>query len=352
MTAPVSAGAAGRAGGAAVPPPVGVTVAVCTHARPEQLARALRSLAALAPAPAEVLVVDNAPPTDATRELVAREFPWVRYLREAVPGLDFARNRALREAGQPVVAFLDDDAVADAGWAAALARPFAERASVAVCLGRVEALTLESDGARLFEANGGFARGTERVTLPGDAARRTLNGRRAPLVAWTVSVGSGCSMAVHRDRVLAAGGFDDALDLGAALPGGGDLDILWRMLEQGQEVVYEPAALAWHEHRPTAGAAAMQIAEHNRALVALLTKSVRHARGRRRAEVLAFLVWRLVKPGLRGARRAAGRDPLPAPAILRLWWHCWRGLGAYPAAQRLAARRLAASGPAAARGAA
>ena len=61
--------------------------------------------------------------------------------------------------------------------------------------------------------------------------------------------------------------------------------------------------------------------------------------GRPRLSVLAFLGWRLVKPGVRLIRRALGRDPLPSTVILRLWWFCLRGLVAYPAAQRLALQR-------------
>jgi hypothetical protein len=83
--------------------------------------------------------------------------------------------------------------------------------------GRVEALTLETEAQRLFEANGGFGRGLERVRLPEDA-RRPLHGRRAPLIAWAVSVGSGCSLAVRRELALGLGGFDEALDLGEVLP--------------------------------------------------------------------------------------------------------------------------------------
>ncbi|MEP7176632.1 MAG: glycosyltransferase, partial [Gemmatimonadales bacterium] len=66
------------------------------------------------PAVAEILVVDNAPPDDATQDLVAR-YPSVRYVREPIQGLDFARNRALASASGEVVAFLDDDAVAEPG---------------------------------------------------------------------------------------------------------------------------------------------------------------------------------------------------------------------------------------------
>jgi GT2 family glycosyltransferase len=316
---------------------VSVTAAVCTRARPAQLARALQSLQAQRPAAAEILVVDNDPPDDATRTLVAERFPGIRYVHEPTQGLDFARNRALASAAGEVVAFLDDDAVAAEAWAGALAAAFADSA-VAVCTGRVEALGRETEGARIFEANGGFSRGAERIRLPADAAR-PLHGRPAPLIAWAVSIGSGCSYAVRRTTALALGGFDEALDLGAALPGGGDHDLLWRALQAGHTVVYEPAALAWHEHRPGAGGVYAQVVGHQRALLAFLYKHVVHPNGGTRGPLAGYLAWRLLKPGVRLARRAVGRDPLPAPVLARMWWNCWAGLAAYPRARRVAHAR-------------
>ena len=321
--------------------PVRVTAAVCTHDRVAMLARALDSLVAQQPAVAEILVVDNAPRDDTTRELVAARYPGVRYVREPLQGLDFARNRALAEARSDVVAFLDDDAVADRGWAAALAAVFDADSAVAVCTGRVEPLGEGTEGERVFEANGGFSRGARRIRLP-DAASEPLHGRPAPLIAWAVSVGSGCSYAVRREAALALGGFDEALDLGAALPGGGDHDLLWRALRVGHAAVYEPAALAWHSHRPEAAGAHAQIVGHQRALLAFLTK---HLVGGGAGELAGYLTWRLLKPGVRLVRRAAGRDPLPAPVLARMWWNCWAGLVAYPRARRLArARREALAG--------
>ncbi|HKI00690.1 MAG TPA: glycosyltransferase [Thermoanaerobaculia bacterium] len=317
---------------------VRLSVAICTRDRPAMLRRALDSLAAQSAPPDEILVIDNAPRDGRTRDLIKAEFPAVRYLAEPVAGLDFARNRALAAATGEVVAFLDDDAVAQPGWAAAMLAPFAEDARVGAVTGRVDALAVETPAQRLFEDNGGFARGGRRVRLPLDAGQ-PLHGRRAPLIAWAVSVGSGCSLAVRRPLLLALGGFDEALDLGPALPGGGDHDALWRILQAGHEVIYEPAARARHEHRRDLAAVRDQIVGHQRALVALLVKSLLRAEGDRRLGVLAFLAWRLVKPAVRLARRAAGRDPLPAPLLLRMLGHCWAGLWAYPAALATARRR-------------
>jgi GT2 family glycosyltransferase len=320
-----------------------VTAAVCTFQRPAELSRALESLVNQDPGAAEVLVVDNSPDHSAL-DLVTRKFPHVRAVAEPVPGLDFARNRALAEAAHDVVVFLDDDAVAQPGWLAASARPLLDDAMVGIATGRVEPLSLESEGQKLFEANGGFSRGNDHVRLPADAVR-LLHGRRAPLIAWAVSVGSGCSLAVRRDLVQRIGGFDPALDMGAALPGGGDHDIMWRMLKSGYQVVYEPRAVALHEHRRGVSEAKAQIVGHQRALVALLTKQVVQTGGRRRWPVAGFLAWRLVKPGVRLLRRLGGRDPLPASLLIRMWAHCWLGLIAYPRARALARQRAAGVSP-------
>lgn len=324
--------------------PPRLSVAICTRDRPEMLRRALVSLLRQGEPPAEILIIDNAPRDGRTREItqeIARELPATRYLVEPVPGLDFARNRALDAATQEIVAFLDDDAVAQPGWAAAMAAPFADP-RVGAVTGRVGALAVETAAQRLFEANGGFARGTRRVRLPLDA-RRPLHGRRAPLIAWAVSVGSGCSLAVRRPLLLSLGGFDEALDLGPALPGGGDHDALWRVLQAGYDVVYEPSAYAHHEHRRDMAAAYRQIVGHQRALVALLVKSLVKSLfspgGRGRLGVLSFLGWRLVKPVVRLARRAVGRDPLPMTVLVRMLAHCWAGLWAYPVARIIAHRR-------------
>ena len=321
---------------------VSLGVAICTHNRPAQLKRALDSVASQSPAPLEILVVDNAPKDESARR-VCEQFPSVRYVREPVQGLDFARNTALRLATAEVVAFLDDDAVAAPGWAAAFAGAFETSPNLAICTGRVEALHRDTPGERVFEANGGFSRGLSRIELPADAGR-PLHGQSAPLIAWAVCVGSGCSYAVRRTVALGLGGFDEALDLGAELPGGGDHDLLWRALQAGHSVVYEPSALAWHEHRAEASAAYDQVIGHQRALSAFLVKHLKGPGEGRRLSLAGYLAWRLTKPGVRLLRRAFGRDPLPVAVLGRMWWNCWAGLGAYGKATRLAQLRRTAGG--------
>ncbi len=94
--------------------------------RADQLARALDSLLAQDHPDFEIVVVDNAPVTEETRELVERKCgERVRYVCEPVPGLAIAHNRGLAVVRGAVVAFTDDDVVADPRWLTELTAPFA-----------------------------------------------------------------------------------------------------------------------------------------------------------------------------------------------------------------------------------
>ncbi len=223
-----------------------VSVIVCTRDRPDDLARCLFSLATLNPAPLEILIVDNAPSTDATERLVRDRFSFARYVREPTPGLDHARNRGIAESTGDIVAFTDDDVVVDSDWVGALAHTFAGDRNIALVTGLAEPLEQETDAQIYFENYGGFGRGCHRVYLQWWPDR--------PL-PWTLvgagQLGAGANMAIRRDVLARVGSFDPALDVGTPSLGGGDHDMFFRVLRAGGVCVYEPAAVVRHRHRRT-----------------------------------------------------------------------------------------------------
>jgi glycosyltransferase involved in cell wall biosynthesis len=225
-----------------------VTIAVCTRNRPEAVERLLRSLIGQASglptgsAGLDTLLVDNAPSDERTRELAAR-WPDVRYVTEPQPGLNFARNRALVEARGEILAFLDDDVIADRHWSRGLADAWAENRDAAAFTGQVLPMEINTEAQAIFEYRGGFRRGFERVrygqVMPGN--------RLYPGGAGIF--GAGANMAFRTDVIRRLGGFDEALDTGAPLPGGGDLDMFYRIVRAGHPLVYEPRFLVFHQHR-------------------------------------------------------------------------------------------------------
>ena len=89
---------------------------------------------------------------------------------------------------------------------------------------------------------------------------------------------TGCNMAFRRDVLLEIGGFDEALDTGAPLPGGGDLDIFYRIIRAGYVLVYEPSYMVFHEHRESVSALRRQYYTWGLGLMAFVEKSYRNDR--------------------------------------------------------------------------
>src|SRR5579864_7255367 len=105
---------------------VAITAAICTYRGGPSLRGALASLAKqdLDAERYRVIVVDNAPEQlESTHELSESSVD-VRWLRAPSVGLSNARNMAASECGTPLIAFLDDDAVASADWLGALVATF------------------------------------------------------------------------------------------------------------------------------------------------------------------------------------------------------------------------------------
>lgn len=221
-----------------------LTVAICTHDRTAGLKQLMASLLPLRrESPFEVLVVDNAPSDDVTRDFVAA-LPDVRYVREERVGLDFARNRAVAEASGEVLAFLDDDVEVDGGWLTGLRLAWGEHPDAGCVTGLVLPFELATQAQITFERYGGFRRGFDTLRYVG----QSLPGNRLyPLGAGIF--GAGCNMSYRRDLVRSLGGFDEALDTGRPLPGGGDLDMFHRVVRSGHPLVYEPRYAIFHKHR-------------------------------------------------------------------------------------------------------
>ncbi|MFF6949681.1 glycosyltransferase [Streptomyces iakyrus] len=224
------------------------SVVVATRERAGQLARALDSLLAQDHPRFEIVVVDNAPVTSETRELIERKYAErVRYVCEPVPGLAAAHNAGLDAVGGEVVAFTDDDVVADPRWLTELSAPFAADAGLGCCTGLILPARLTTPAQVLLESHGGFAKGFTPRTYdpaspPGDE----------PLFPFTAGrFGSGANMAFRTAVLRSVGGFDPATGAGTAARGGDDLYGFVRVLAQGHRLRYTPYALVWHHHRET-----------------------------------------------------------------------------------------------------
>ncbi|ROP60492.1 glycosyltransferase family 2 protein [Curtobacterium sp. PhB115] len=257
---------------AATGTPVGrVSVVIGTRDRPDAVRRVVRSVLASEYYDFEVFVVDNAPSTSATRDVVASfADDRLHYVLEARPGVSRARNAGLALASGAVVAFVDDDVVVDRHWLAALADAYARDADVDCVTGLVPSGELRTPTQRYFDERVTWARNTERRVFRTSAPPADL-----PLFPFSVGAfGTGANMSLRRSAALALGGFDVALGPGTPARAGEDPDVFTRVLFSGGALAVEPTALVWHEHRADRAALRSQALGYGTGLGAWVAKLV------------------------------------------------------------------------------
>ena len=97
-----------------------ISVAICTRDRPDRLRLAIDSVLRQNHPPDEVelLIVDNAADPARLKSLAAeyRDQASIRWCHEPAAGLSRSRNLAVRVAKSELIAFMDDDAVANPDW--------------------------------------------------------------------------------------------------------------------------------------------------------------------------------------------------------------------------------------------
>jgi GT2 family glycosyltransferase len=318
-----------------------ITVAVCTRDRPSKLHRCLAALVALRDARRDarridILVIDNAPTNRATRTKV-EEFPDVRYVVEPVPGLDFARNRAIAASDHPWLAFVDDDVVVDRCWFDRVAEAIAGAPDAGGFTGPVLPLVLETEAQLRFERAGGFGKGFETIVYgrdrPGDPIYPAHPG----------SIGTGACMVFATAALRSLGGFDEALDTGPPLPGGGDIDMFYRMVRAGHTIVYLPGLLVHHEHRREMKGLRKQYYSWGLSVMTLMQKNRRSDPAMRDRHRRMLRVWR--GRYLRCLAVAlTGRGVLPpSMPIAMLWGGAVGYVGAYERSVTRVAQRKAAA---------
>ena len=315
-----------------------VTIAICTKDRVECVERLLRSLRQFdvplreGGRQLDILLVDNAPSDESTSDLAA-QYPEVRYICEPRPGLNFARNRALQEARGEILAFLDDDVIPDRGWLSGLADAWGANRDADAFTGQVLPLELETEAQILFERRGGFRRGFDRIRFGAVRPGHPLYPGGAG------SFGAGANMAFRTARLRQMGGFDEALDTGAPVPGGGDLDAFYRLIRAGHILVYEPRFLVFHQHRREMAALTRQYRRSwGVGFMCFVTKCLTHD-PQRRIPLLRLVAWwfddRFAFMLRHLKRSVRGDDHLP---VLMLIGELWGGviglLGGYGRSQR------------------
>lgn len=203
-------------------PPISVVVASYNGER--TLAECLRSLQKLKYPDYEIIVVNDGS-TDSTREIL-QEFQDVIVIHQRNKGLSHARNAGIAAARGEIVAFTDSDCFADPDWLYHVALAMTRKRCAGV--GGPNLTPMESQAIHRTVA---FA--------PGHATHVLLSVEEAEHVP-------GCNMAFWRSDLIEIGCFDPTF-----CKAGDDVDIIWRLQDNGQRILFAPGAFVWHHRRST-----------------------------------------------------------------------------------------------------
>jgi GT2 family glycosyltransferase len=248
-----------------------MTIVVCTTGdRPHALERCLASLQAQSYEETEVLIVDNSASrcvrSFASSFLRDSRF---RYIHEPRPGLAHARNASIRASTSSILAWLDDDEVADHFWAEELLAGYVDDPDAAVICGFMAPAELCTEAQLWFEQWGGHSKGrglVKAVFRPGSYDQSPLY----PLPAF----GSGGNMAYRRAAIERIGGFDVALGAGTPAMGAEDTRAFTTSLLAGDTMVFLPSAITSHYHRPTMAEFRKQLRGYGIGLTAFYTSLI------------------------------------------------------------------------------
>jgi len=210
-----------------------ISVIVCTYNRSDSLKKTLWSLANMSiPADLiwELVVVDNNS-YDNTKEVIecfieTSGLP-VRYVFERKQGHSYARNRGVREAKSDIIAFTDDDCIADKYWVSHIVDEFLSDPSLSVLGGRVELYNQEDRPITIITHK-------ERMHIM--------------FYQQIFSHMVGCNMAFVRRVFDESGYFDTRFGAGTKIPCVEDWDFIYRSYKNGYKTVYSPNVLIYHNH--------------------------------------------------------------------------------------------------------
>ncbi len=239
-----------------------VTVIICTRNRSESLRNCIKSLLNSSDPNFELIVIDNAPVDDSTKDVV-HSFRSVRYIREDRKGLDIARNTGALNASHNIVAYTDDDVLVSKDWIKTLKYCFQDPL-VHCVTGQVFPYSLSTEAQYIFEKYWGFNKGY----IPLLYDQQYFNHYcKEGVPVW--EIGAGANMAFRKEIFDQVGLFDERLDVGAA-GCSGDSELWYRILAGRLNCRYYPHLFVYHNHRETKKELQKQLFNYMRGYVAAL----------------------------------------------------------------------------------
>ena len=291
-----------------------ISVVLCTLGdRPTRLASALDALAAQDYPRFEIIIVDNGSRNGVVAGIANSLPPHVKatYAIEPRTGLSRARKRGVKALKGDVVAFIDDDELADPNWLTEMARGYLDEPDIACVTGLILPAKLDTPAQGWFEQFGGHNKGRGFTSVVFDPAAPDAQSPFYPLPPF----GAGGNMSFRRGVLARFRGFDTALGAGTRAHGAEETLLFSELLDAGLKIAYRPAAMVWHHHYAELAEVVAQMRALGTALTAYYTALVVR-KPRRFPRLLRLLPQGVRDMSSKGSvMNAAMRDDYPAVLV-------------------------------------
>ena len=205
-----------------------ISVVVCAYNADSTMEGCLASFQNVEYPNFEVIVVDDGS-TDKTGEIsdkYAARYPFIHVIHQPNLGLSAARNVGMYAAKGEIVAYTDSDCYVDPHWLTYMAWAFQDSRFAAV------------GGPNLPPPEDNRTAACVAVS-PGAPTHVLLSDEIAEHIP-------GCNMAYRKEYLMDLGGFDATYRAA-----GDDVDVCWRLMDQGNVIGFHAGMMVWHHRRNT-----------------------------------------------------------------------------------------------------
>ena len=200
-----------------------ISVIVCSYNGAKTLNKCFEELSNLNYPNYEIIFIDDGS-TDDSLSLASKYN--IRSFSIKNAGLSYARNLGLKEASGEIIAYIDDDAFPDPDWLYYVALDFIHTDFAAI-----GGPNICPEDANLISECVNNAPGSPTHVLHSDRIAEHI---------------PGCNMAFRRAELEKIGGFDTQFRVA-----GDDVDVCWKMQDNGGKIGFSPSAVVWHQRRET-----------------------------------------------------------------------------------------------------
>lgn len=209
-----------------------ISVCVCTKKRPIQIRDCIGSILNNSYKQFELIVVDQSS-NDLTKKAVANfNNKKIKYYKLKSVGKSKALNFAITKALGEILAFIDDDCIADKYWLKNIITLFNKKGEIAGVFGNVLAYQPQKNIGKICP-----------TTFVAKKPRYISNRQ----IVHHKSLGLGCNMSIRSNVIKRIGNYKEWLGPGLlGISGGEDSELIFRMLKNNYLLITNPNVFVYH----------------------------------------------------------------------------------------------------------